>query len=188
MRKFLELNKKVLVMLLGLALVTMSCEKDDDENNDDVIENSFSYDDTDYPTPNAVMVNAGETEDGGTEFEIFLYSSTVNYEIDEGEVFFSSGTGERVSLYLTANSLSESLPVGDYTYVGDRNLFDMSEIEIDMDFESDEDTGIYLEEISGEVKVTKTGDEYHIEYTLLLTNAKTLKGQYKGTIKMETCE
>lgn len=188
MRMILKLNKKVLVVLMGLSLITISCEKEDenDNNEEQIIENSFTYDGTEYPTPNAIVVNAGETEDGETEFELFFYSSAVGYEIDEGEVYFSSGVGELVSLYLTANMLSENLPEGDYAYVGDGNLLDMAEIEINTDFGSDDDTGIYLEELNGQVKVTKDEKEYHIEYTLLLTNSKTLQGQYKGVIKQES--
>ncbi|MCK5028754.1 MAG: hypothetical protein KAR57_03915 [Bacteroidales bacterium] len=188
MRKITEFNKLLLMILLGLALINVSCEKVDEVKEieeeiveEEIIENLFIYNGNEYETPEALILNYGEMEDNVTEFEVSFYSSSITYVANDGDPIIS-GKGDLLQIYLEANMVTDSLPEHKYSFDGDSDYFYDASVEIDVDMDSDEDIGTYLEVTGGELNVTKTGLVYTIEYTFQLDNGKEVTGSYKGEI------
>ncbi len=167
----------ILVLIIGLFF---SCEKDE-ENSDDnnLTENFLKY------GAEQVLINAtitidclGTDEDGPMFKSIGLYSSGINVNEE-------TGIGSAIFFNLYNN---ECVVDGTYTYSYSTQYGD-SKFDADFIWEGDivEDEAwadwTYSESTSGNLTLTKNGNNYEIEFSMLSPENKELSGYFEGVLE-----
>jgi len=161
-------------MVIGFS----ACKKDDSKTNK---LSSFSYNGVNYETPNAYLVSYGATSTESADFDIYLTSSDVTVNSGSG----LTGTGDGIYMDLNSSSLTE-LADGTYTWSIDRapNTIVNGAVLIAYNFGTL--TGDSYVVTDGTIKITVSGTNYVIDYSLTLSNDQTVTGNYNGTLQEYT--
>jgi hypothetical protein len=167
---------KMITLVIMLGIVTISCNKDDEEPNP-VKSNTFTIDGTEYSLSAGFTEEYGGDATTGYNFDLIVHSSGLTATADG-----VTGQGEALYFELWSTS-STGLAAGTYTAAISEvpNTFTIGEAYINLNastFSSDE----YYEVTAGSVSISISGSTYTINFDLTLEGGKKLTGNYTGTL------
>lgn len=166
--------KKLLLCVAAAATLLTACSKNDDKQPGD---NYFTVDGSSFTTTNGLLQNFG-SDLGELWFSSIPLSATANGKIDL--VYFEIDTliSGQTYTYMPADSSAfdrkKHFSEAGFVYNGKITTGEIDENEGTVD----------LEIKSGTLTVNKQGDDYTIDYNLLFKSSKTVKGNYKGKIRV----
>lgn len=179
--------KTVKTLLLMAAFVLpvffAACSKDDDDDNGNGHSNGnhFTYDGNTYNLTGGFLFNHGQGYGEGYEFEVILVSEGIQLSADD----WFTGEGHGIFFDLLSPDEDDLAP-GIYEYdeedSGAPFTFHIADLIIDYNIE--EETGIYKEIVGGTVEVAKSGSTYTLTFEVVAEGNMPVTGSYKGTLHM----
>ena len=171
--------KKLLFSLftfVALSFCVSSCD-DDDDDDDGVGE--FTLEGETYDLDKAFAGLEEETPVGDNTYytwHIAVVSDDITWNESSKEF---SGTGDGIGFWIMVANDAEFLPEGTYEYV--METADSDGVYIDYNF-TNETGEVYddLENVS--LRITKSGNTFTFEFTLLLANEEVVTGQFTGLV------
>ncbi|MGE0078357.1 MAG: hypothetical protein AB7S48_10900 [Bacteroidales bacterium] len=141
------------------------------------IHNFFSFLDTEYELNKGLIVYNGENNDGAYKLDLYLASSSINFDS-------FTGTGNFIYFEIISNSRS-GIASGNYNYDYSEEVFtfDYATAYIDYDIESENGTEIDVE--NGTVTIVRNGSYYNITIDCENADGEKITGEYTGTIQFK---
>jgi hypothetical protein len=167
-----------LIFIIVLGTFTTSCDNDDDAVAPAAIVNEFTYDGTTYSLSQGILEYYGDNGNGSYDFDISLFSDGFTIDLVNGEF---TGRGDGVYLDLNSDNMAD-LSDGTYIFDINRDAYVISAAGIYIDFDAQSQTGTPITASSGEVILTKSGDEYTVNFDLFTASGAAVTGQYTGTL------
>ncbi|MFT5926202.1 MAG: hypothetical protein ACI9WL_000947 [Rubritalea sp.] len=169
-----------LIFIIVLGTFTTSCDNDDDAAAavPVAIVNEFTYEGTSYNLSQGILEDYGDNGNGSYDFDISLFSDDFTIDLVNDEI---TGRGEAVYLDLNSDNMAD-LSDGTYVFDINRDAFVISVAGIFLDYDIQAQNGTAVQASSGEVILTKSGDEYTISFDLSTATGDAIIGQYKGTL------
>ena len=162
--------KKLYFILISIVLTFSFCKKDD---NPDLLENNYFYfNQEQYATPNALLINQG------SYFTISVFQVLLTDGIYEN----SSNTIKNYNqiLLIELNTeLNDTIPIGDFTELTDEtrvpNSFSTAKFTL-----ARQDTILYAKE--GLVSISGSDSLYRIDYSFSITDDEKILGKFLGKL------
>jgi len=173
------------ILLLSLAFVLISCSNDDENNNENpnLTDNFLTIGSTNYELKGGSIEDYGEYEAGIFNFDIVLITTSVNFI--GGEFMPEDQVYSGIYFELFTDNQGD-LAVGTYTQVALEDIgaqtFEYSEIAQNVEFEDEDDSGIFSELVEGSIDIISNGPEYELEFNGVDDLGRTISGYYKGTL------
>ena len=166
-----------LILLLGVALLTTSCNDDED----DARANAADINGTTVTLTEAVTVTYGENYyEGSYDWDIFLTTEGLDIDITSG----FSGIGSFVYLDLNTNSQG-GLVSGTYNWgdIYERDAFTIVDGTVSINLDTSIETADYsMEAASGTVIVNVGESETEFDINLTMDDGEILTAYYKGAL------
>jgi len=169
-------TKSLILFLAIVPFLFSSCKKDDDDNR----KNAFTIGATEYILDNGAAVFYGITvEDGAYNFDIYLFSSDIDY-------YAETGTGDRVYFELFSETFEDIQP-GTYTFdangTGNAGTFGRGiKSVITTNYNVLTEVGTSHNVNSGTLQVSVSGDVYTFDFDLVLSDNTKVDGYFKGEL------
>lgn len=160
------------------TLATTSCS-DDDDAAPAVVPSQFTYDGVTYQLDKGFIDEFGDNGNGTFDFDIFLFTEGLTIDPATADV---SGTGQAVYLDLNSDSMT-GLSDGTYLFAMDREAFTIvpnTGVLINLDTAAQ--TGTLVPAVGGDVILSKEGNIYELEYTLVDASGLEVVGSYRGEL------
>jgi len=167
-----------LIFIIILGTFTISCDNDDDAVAPAAIVNEFTYQGITYGLSQGILEDYGDNGNGSYDFDISLFSDDFIVDLVNDEI---AGRGEAVYLDLNSDNMAH-LSDGTYVFNINREAFVISVAGIFLDYDAQSQDGTAVQASSGEVILTKVGEEYTISFDLSTATGDAIIGQYKGTL------
>jgi hypothetical protein len=166
------MKKLIPLFLLLLPAVFFSFGSNCDSNGAGgaVVRGFFTYDGTTYNVHSAAIYDYNATN-GSYNLDFEAASSGVN---------LIEYTGIGNGFWLELFSPNPTLASGTYNYNTNFNPFTFWGAEIYINWDFDAWNGTSVSANGGTINVTVNGDEYIVDFTLMLTDGKTATGNYTG--------
>lgn len=173
--------KNLLLLTLSISLVLFTSCGGDDEDNMKSGGGSFTVDGTSHNLKFAYKEDYGSNDNGSFDVDITLTSKEFDPD-DEGE-----NINDISVVYFDLNTNTQNvLQTGTYTYDDERDVLIMVDsfigVGISTDSDGDITGGTQYQVIDGTVDVSKSGDNYTIQFDLESTEGTSISGSYTGTL------
>jgi hypothetical protein len=160
-----------LILLLGVALLTTSCNDDED----DARANAADINGTTVTLTEGLLGTFGENGNGSYDWDVTL--TTGGLDLDA-----YTGTGSFVYLDLNTNS-ADGLVSGTYNWAADRDVFTIVDGDAALNFDLATYNADYqMSATGGSVVVTVGDNETEFDINLTLADGETLTAYYKGAL------
>ncbi len=164
-----------LFVIISIILSSSSCKKEDNVNDPGSSSGtgSIEFDGKSYSIKYGLYDYFGEF--GGVHnFELFLFSDGVNLNNETGE-------GNVISIYFYSDV--PPLPTGTIPYYSGTDDIPYIEAQAGLDYNLETQVGKVIPVFQeGNVTITRSGDTYNIEFTLISETEGQMTGNYKGKV------
>lgn len=165
-------------MLVGLSAMFDSCKKNDEADpagSGPTGSGKITYLDKSYPVSRGYYEYYGKYDQGIHYYQIYLFSEGVDIENE-------SGSGNAIAMY--CSTFEAPLPQGTIPYYSsDEDAVPNFEAQAALDYNLDTETGIRISTFTGgELTITKSSDQYTLQFSCQLEDGEILSGQYTGKV------
>ncbi len=167
----------VAIAITAVLFIFVACTTTEDDPAEPVGGSYFTYDGTTYTLASAIIEDygalLGEDESG---YDLDFTAGTFE------QAFFEDGPppGIHSIIFLDLISPTPTLASGTYTWSTTRTDFTLFDAMIFLNADFQSGSGTLIRPESGTVTVSVNGDIYTVEFTLILTDGKTVTGRYSG--------
>jgi hypothetical protein len=171
--------KTIILFLFAAIWITTSCKKDDDNNQDS--SNYLEYKGSKYALSKGFVEDYGRLNEGVYDVDITLVSSGINIIVENGEVEDLTGTGNLIYIDFRS-AVPKAVGSGTYTFDLTDEAGTMIFGIIALDYNVVTEVGIELLVTGGQVTVVRSGNNYELDFNLIVNGSETVKGKFKGSL------
>ncbi len=170
--------KKYLLTLLVISMPFAFSACDDDDDNDlNGQENTFTYDGESYAIDHGLLFYYGEYG-GAHDYDLILHSDGISFEEES-----FSGNGNALIFIIYSDSATGLTP-GSYNYEEDEEPFSFMEGEMLLEFDIATESGTEMWIEGGSIDVERSGNTYTLEINVTAEDGKPIRGTFEGGINL----
>jgi hypothetical protein len=182
------MNKLTLLIAAFSVVLTISCKKENAEDEISTAPNEFLYDGTTYSLNNAVVTynKPEDSVESAQRMSMFFFSDGISPEYNLDTLQDFSGVGSFLAVEVLTSSKT-TIPNG--TYRGDTTgvftsgvPFEVRDGTFSVSYNFTTDKGLGLRPKDVRVIVSQKNNVYTFEIYMLLNTNKTITGQYSGKL------